>query len=150
MTDVLTPEERHRNMTAIRSRNTKPELFIRRLLFSRGYRYRLAPHNIPGHPDMFLRRWNTAIFVHGCFWHRHAGCRYTTVPATRSEFWMKKFLNNTHRDALVAEELLSSGIRRLVIWECTIKNMMKKKSLQEDILKNIETFLHGNELNIEF
>lgn len=149
MTDVLTPEERHRNMLAIRSRDTGPEMFIRRMLFTRGYRYRIAPRNIPGHPDLFLRRWNVAIFIHGCFWHRHAGCQYATLPATRQAFWKMKFVDNMCRDRTVAEELRNAGIRQLVIWECTVKHMMKNDFICNDIRTRIEAFLRSDNMKSE-
>ena len=139
MADILSPEERSRNMAAIRSRDTKPEVYLRKLLFARGYRYRIADKNIPGHPDIFLRKYNTAIFVHGCFWHRHPGCKYAYTPKSRVEFWQKKFDDNVRRDAVVAEELQKQGIKQLVVWECTIKQMMKESDFQMKMLSEIES-----------
>lgn len=118
--DIKTPEERSKNMAAIRSTNTKPEVYFRKLLFARGYRYSLNSKNIPGHPDIYLRKYNTAIFVHGCFWHRHNGCKYATVPETRAEFWNKKFKTNQKRDCVVKEELREQKIKCLVVWECIL------------------------------
>ena len=92
MADIVSPERRSKNMSAIRSKDTKPEIYLRKLLFAEGYRYRIAEKSIPGHPDMFLRKYNTAIFVHGCFWHRHQGCKYAYMPKSRVEFWQKKFI----------------------------------------------------------
>lgn len=91
MTDIKSEEERSKNMSAIKSADTKPELFIRKLLFSSGYRYRIQVSNIPGRPDLWLRKYNTAIFVHGCFWHRHKGCRFAYFPKSRVDFWNDKF-----------------------------------------------------------
>ena len=79
MADIVSPEKRSQNMSAIRSKNTKPEVYLRKLLFAQGYRYRIADKSVPGHPDIFLRKYNTAIFVNGCFWHRHLGCKYARV-----------------------------------------------------------------------
>ena len=84
MADIVSPEQRSKNMAAIRSKNTKPEVYLRKLLFAQGFRYRIAAKNVPGHPDMFLRKYNTAIFVHGCFWHHHKGCRYAYNPKSLS------------------------------------------------------------------
>ena len=120
MADTLSPEERSRNMAAIKSRDAKPEVYLRKLLFARGYRYRIADKNIPGHPDIFLQKYNTAIFVHGCFWHRHPGCKYAYTPKSRIEFWQKKFDDNVRRDAVVTKEFQQHGIKQLIIWECTI------------------------------
>lgn len=141
MADALTPEERSRNMAAIRSRDTKPEVYLRKLLFARGYHYRIADKNIPGHPDIFLRKYNTAIVVHGCFWHRHPGCKYAYTPKSRIEFWQKKFDDNVRRDTAVAEELQKQGIKQLVVWECTIKQMRRDVEFAAQILPQIESFI---------
>lgn len=142
MADTLSPEERSRNMAAIRSRDTKPEVYLRKLLFAKGYRYRIATKNIPGHPDIFLRKYNTAIFVHGCFWHRHPGCKYVYTPKSRVDFWQKKFDDNVRRDAVVAEELQKQGIKQLIVWECTINQMRRDVVFESQILSQIELFLH--------
>ena len=142
MADTLTPEERSRNMAAIRSRDTKPEVYLRKLLFAKGYRYRIADKNIPGHPDIFLRKYNTAIFVHGCFWHRHPGCKYAYTPKSRVEFWQKKFDDNVRRDAVVAEELQKQGIKQLVVWECTITRMIKDPVFEIEIISQIGYFIN--------
>ena len=89
MTDIKSPEERSRNMAAIRSKDTKPEVYLRKLLFAQGYRYRKNYKKIPGHPDIYLPKYRTAIFVHGCFWHRHQGCKYAYMPYSNIEFWKK-------------------------------------------------------------
>ena len=141
MADILSPEERSRNMAAIRSRDTKPEVYLRKLLFARGYRYRIADKNIPGHPDIFLRKYNTAIFVHGCFWHRHPGCKYAYTPKSRVEFWQKKFDDNVRRDAEVKNELQEQRIKCLVVWECTVKQMEKSHSVESDYLNTVIEFL---------
>ena len=125
MADIVSPEKRSQNMSAIRSKNTKPEVYLRKLLFAQGYRYRIAGKSVPGHPDIFLRKYNTAIFVNGCFWHRHPGCKYAYTPKSRVEFWQKKFDDNVRRDSAVKAELLEHGIKCLIVWECTIKRMQK-------------------------
>ena len=143
MADIISSEERSRNMAAIRSRDTKPEVYLRKLLFSKGYRYRIADKNIPGHPDIFLRNYNTAIFVHGCFWHRHQECKYAYTPKSRIEFWQKKFDDNVKRDAVVAEELQKQGIKQLIVWECTINQMKKNSEYEAKILSQIVHFLNN-------
>lgn len=141
MADIVSPERRSKNMSAIRSKDTKPEIYLRKLLFAEGYRYRIAEKSIPGHPDMFLRKYNTAIFVHGCFWHRHQGCKYAYTPKSREEFWRKKFDDNVRRDAVVRTALQENNIKCLVVWECTIKQMMKDPAKEQLIIKECENFL---------
>lgn len=121
MADIISSEHRSKNMSAIRSKNTKPEIYLRKLLFAEGYRYRIAEKSIPGHPDLFLRKYNTAIFVHGCFWHRHTGCKFSYFPKSRVEFWSNKFSDNISRDIVVENQLKEMGVKCIVVWECTIK-----------------------------
>lgn len=148
--DIVTPEQRSRNMAAIRSQNTKPEVYFRKLLFAQGYRYSLSSKNIPGHPDMYLRKYNTAIFVHGCFWHRHEGCKYAYMPKSKIEFWENKFEMNKKRDIVVRRSLLEKGIRYIVIWECTIRKMKKDNEFCKNILIQVNKFLKSEETLIEF
>ncbi len=138
MADIKTPAARSENMSKIRSRNTKPELYIRKELFSRGYRYRVAPSYIPGHPDLFLRKHNLAVFVHGCFWHRHAGCKYAYTPKSRVDFWNHKFDSNVHRDQEVVRQLNDERIRCLVIWECAIRKALMKNGNPAELFRRIE------------
>lgn len=149
MTDIKTPEERSRNMAAIKRVNTKPEIYVRKTLFSNGFRYRIQSKTIPGHPDLWLKKYNTAIFVNGCFWHRHKGCKYAYIPKSRVEFWQKKFEANINRDITVRNELNGSGIKCLIIWECTIHKMMKDKSFESEKLELIKQFLLSHELWVE-
>lgn len=149
MADTLSPEQRSKNMSAILSKNTKPEVYLRKLLFAQGYRYRIAEKSVAGHPDIFLRKYNTAIFVHGCFWHRHQGCQYSYIPKTRTEFWQKKFDTNVKRDAYVREKLREQGTKCLIIWECTIKKMQKDKNVETVIFSQIRHFLQNSELSLE-
>ena len=141
MADIKSPEERSKNMSAIKRTDTKPEKYIRKLLFSAGYRYRLQTNAVPGHPDLWMKKYSVAIFVHGCFWHRHSGCSYAYMPKSRIEFWSDKFTKNVQRDSLVREQLNVKHIRCLVIWECTIKNAQKKKGDPDNLMKEIESFL---------
>ena len=149
MADIKSPEERSRNMAKIRSRDTKPEDYVRKLLFGRGYRYRKNVSGIPGHPDAWLPKYITALFVHGCFWHRHAGCRYAYTPKSRVDFWTDKFRKNAARDAAVREQLAVGRIRVLIIWECTVKRMMRSEAEKQKVLDNIARLLASKEENCE-
>lgn len=114
--DKLTPEQRHRNMAAIRSKNTKPEMLVRRFLFSRGFRYRLNYRRLPGRPDIVLRKYRTVIFVNGCFWHGHEGCRYFVMPKSNVAFWQTKIERNRARDKRVQHELAAMGWHCITLW----------------------------------
>lgn len=148
--DIITPEQRSRNMAAIRSKNTKPEIYFRKLLFAQGYRYSLNSKKIPGHPDIYLRKYNTAIFIHGCFWHRHEGCRYAYMPKSRIEFWNNKFEANMTRDMVVKKALSEGGIRYIVIWECTIRKMTRDNEVCKNILTCVNNFLKSDGVSAEF
>ena len=119
-------EQRSRNMSAIKSKNTKPEIAVRKLLHSMGYRFRLHRKDLPGSPDILLPKYKTVIFVHGCFWHRHENCKYATTPKTRKEFWEKKFRENINRDNLNQANLSLKGWKIIIIWECQLKGDIKK------------------------
>lgn len=149
MADTISPEARSRNMSAIRSRDTDPEIYIRKNLFARGLRYRKNSSTVPGHPDLYFAKYHTALFVNGCFWHRHRGCKYAYTPKSRIEFWQAKFDRNTERDQKVKDELSGLGIRCLIIWECTIRKMKKDKQLNDVVLNRIETFLNSSESFLE-
>ncbi len=118
----LTTPQRSRMMSSIRGKNTLPERKLRSLLFAKGFRYRLHAKKLPGSPDLTLRKYRAVIFVHGCFWHRHESCRYTTTPKTNKEFWLKKFQENVERDRRHIEILLSLGWRVAIVWECALKH----------------------------
>jgi len=121
MTDIVDSQTRSRMMAGIRGKDTKPELVLRRSLHALGFRYRLHAKGIPGKPDLVLPKYKTVIFVHGCFWHRHPGCRYTSIPTTRPEFWASKFSANVARDSAVRSALLLAGWRVATIWECALR-----------------------------
>jgi len=108
-------------MASIKGTNTKPELALRKALHALGLRYRLHAEGLPGRPDIVLPRWNCVIFVHGCFWHRHEGCRNATTPATRQDFWSEKFAANVARDARNLTSLQGFGWRTKVVWECELR-----------------------------
>ena len=127
-------EQRSRNMSAIKSKNTKPEIAVRKLLHSLGYRFRLHRKDLPGSPDIVLPKYKTVIFVHGCFWHRHENCKYASTPKTRKEFWEKKFRENINRDNLNQANLSLKGWKIIIIWECQLKGDIKK--LIRELLPN--------------
>ena len=121
MADIVDAETRSRLMAGIRSKNTKPELLLRRALHARGLRYRLHGAKLPGKPDLVFAKHQAVIFVHGCFWHRHSNCRFATTPSTRSEFWTAKFSANIERDKKDVAALLENGWRIATVWECALK-----------------------------
>lgn len=121
MIDIVDAETRSRMMAGIKGKNTKPELLVRRYLHGMGYRFRLHRKNLPGQPDLVLPAYKLVIFVHGCFWHRHANCVYSTCPATRIDFWREKFAKNLERDKRNIMLLEAAGWRILTIWECGLK-----------------------------
>ncbi|WP_368923829.1 very short patch repair endonuclease [Brevundimonas vancanneytii] len=118
MVDRLSQAKRSWLMTQVRPKDTKPELIVRRVAHSLGYRFRLHRRDLPGTPDIVFPRLRAIIFVHGCFWHRHPGCKKATTPKTSVEFWTKKFQRNVERDAAVTDRLSQLGWRSLVVWEC--------------------------------
>src|ERR1700686_564150 len=134
MADVFTPAKRSAIMARIKSENTKPEIIVRKLQHSLGYRFRLHQNTILGKPDVVLRRHGKIIFVHGCFWHGHIECSRASLPSTNITFWKKKILGNRNRDARVRRKLGRSGWRVLVIWQCQTKNI-------ESLTKRLKRFL---------
>lgn len=123
MPDVVDKQTRSRMMSGIRGKNTRPELLLRHALHKRGFRYRLHDRKLPGRPDLVLPKYRAVIFVHGCFWHRHPGCRYTTTPSTRTEFWLPKFQRTIEHDKEVLDQLATNGWRIAVVWECVTRRM---------------------------
>lgn len=121
--DTLSEEQRSWNMSRIRSKDTKPERTVRSLLHSMGFRFRLHVASLPGTPDIVLPRYKTVIFVHGCFWHHHPGCKYAYTPKSRVEFWMKKFEQNISAHERATGELTALGWHVLVIWECELSDL---------------------------
>jgi DNA mismatch endonuclease (patch repair protein) len=130
-------------MSGIQAKNTKPEILIRKALHGRGFRYRLHVNNLPGKPDLVLKKYNAVVFVHGCFWHGHT-CRYFKVPQTRSEFWVDKIKKNQTRDKHQEALLASMGWRVLVIWECAIRSMKREKNYLL-IDRAAQWLINGNE-----
>lgn len=125
-------------MAAIRARDTKPEVVVRKALFAAGFRFRLHRRDLPGNPDVVLPGRQIAVFVHGCFWHAHVGCHYAKTPATRREFWESKLAANVERDTRAREALLSAGWRVLVVWECATRSPVVRKALPQVLTRWIE------------
>lgn len=138
MVDVVEPAVRSRMMSGIRGKNTKPEMLARRALFAAGYRFRLHRRDLPGAPDIVLPGRRVAVFVHGCFWHMHAGCKYAKLPSTRPEFWLTKLEGNVARDRRAIESLLADGWRTLTVWECATRNTNFRGSLSKCFAQWIE------------
>ena len=121
MTDILSEKKRSETMSSIRSADTKPEWILRCGLHRMGFRYRLRDKKLPGTPDLVFPKYRTVVFVHGCFWHRHEGCRKATFPKSRQAFWAEKFAGNVERDAWVRAELERAGWRVIIVWECELE-----------------------------
>jgi DNA mismatch endonuclease (patch repair protein) len=135
MADILTKEKRSWNMSRIGRKDTKPEIAVRKQLHSLGFRFRLHNTDLSGKPDIVLKKYKTAVFVHGCFWHRHKNCKYAYNPKSRTSFWQKKFEVNIKRDQQVRGQLTSLGWKQMVIWECETKN----KDLLTEIIEDFFT-----------
>lgn len=133
MADVMTPEQRSRCMAAIKGKDTKPEMIVRRYLFSRGLRFRVQVRKLPGTPDIVLPKYKTVIFVNGCFWHGHEGCKYFRLPKSNVEFWEEKIERNVARDVRNEAELKALGWRVIRVWECEIKTVAQR----EEYLKHL-------------
>lgn len=130
---------RSENMRAIKSKNTKPEVIVRKLLHAMGYRFRLYKKELPGTPDIVLKKYKTAIFVNGCFWHRHQGCSRCTFPKTNTEYWENKFNANIERDRKNYEKLKELGWNIFIIWECEVKHI---EELKQRIIKTLNENLY--------
>ena len=144
MPDIVDRATRSRMMAGIVSRDTVPELLLRRALHARGIRNRLHDRSLLGTPDLVFRRFRAVCFIHGCFWHRHADCRYATTPATRAEFWQAKFRANVERDGRNRLELLEEGWRVAFVWECALR-----RRGQVETASNLEKWLRGEEATFE-
>jgi len=143
--DVHSKEQRSYNMSQIKGKNTKPEILVRKYLFSLGFRYRVNYKKLPGKPDIVLPKYKTLIFIDGCFWHGHIGCRYFVIPKTRTEFWTDKISANIETDRTVREKLENMGWLVLTIWECELK-----KEKREKTLSNLTEMLKGRINNAGF
>lgn len=136
MADVHSKETRSYNMSKIRSKDTKPELFVRKFLHSHGFRYRLHVKDLPGKPDIVLPKYKTTIFIHGCFWHGHTGCKYYVIPKTRTDWWIDKISKNKSNDEKSKQKLIELGWNVLEIWECDLKKNIRSDTLN-DLLKRL-------------
>lgn len=130
MADLYSKEKRSYLMSRIRSQNTKPEMIVRKFLFSKGFRYRVNVKKLPGSPDIVLRKYRTAIFIHGCFWHGHENCKIAHIPKTRREWWEKKINRNIERDGDTRAKLKAMGWRTMVVWECQLAPKQQAATLE--------------------
>jgi DNA mismatch endonuclease (patch repair protein) len=129
MTDVHDKVTRSYNMSRIKGKNTKPEMLVRKFLFANGYRYRLNVKTLPGKPDIVLPKYKTVIFINGCFWHGHEGCRYFVIPKTRTEWWIEKITGTQKRDRESENQLNELGWKVIIVWECQLKPTIQKETL---------------------
>ena len=145
MADTMTPEQRSRCMAAIKGKDTKPELIVRKYLFSRGLRFRVQVRALPGNPDIVLPKYKTVIFVNGCFWHGHEGCRYFRLPKSNVRFWKEKIERNVARDVRNEAELTALGWRVIRVWECEIKTVAQRdeylKRLYDCIVNRAQSYI---------
>lgn len=142
--DTVPPSKRSQIMAQIRAKDTRPELVLRHCLHQDGFRYRLHDRKLPGSPDLVFRRFRSVCFVHGCFWHRHAGCSRTTTPSTRRDYWETKFESNIARDQRTRQTLIDLGWRVAVVWECALR----RKHLDSTVAE-LERWLESDELEFE-
>lgn len=140
MADIVPPSVRSRMMSGIKGKNSQPELLVRRMLFAAGYRFRLHRRDLPGTPDIVMPGRKIAIFVHGCFWHAHNGCKYATLPATRPDFWAAKLQANVVRDQKAVEKLTTIGWRVLFVWECATRDRETVERLENKVVD----WINGN------
>lgn len=133
MADVMTPEQRSRCMAAVKGKDTKPEMIVRKYLFSRGMRFRVQVRKLPGTPDIVLPKYKTVIFVNGCFWHGHEDCKYFRLPKSNVEFWKEKIERNIERDKESMQALFDLGWKVVRVWECELRN----KANREETLNKI-------------
>lgn len=122
-------------MSKIKSKDTKPEMLVRRFLFSQGFRFRLHRKDLPGNPDIVLPKYKTVIFINGCFWHGHKDCKFATIPETNRDFWLNKISGNVIRDNEYVEKLSQLGWKVIVIWQCELKPKVKDQTLDQLITK---------------
>jgi DNA mismatch endonuclease (patch repair protein) len=142
MADVHEPEVRSYNMSQIKGKNTKPEIIVRKFLHSNGFRYRLHVRDLPGKPDIVLKKYNTVIFIHGCFWHGHKDCKYYVIPKTRTKWWLEKIKRNKEKDNESIKALKQIGWDSITIWECELKKDKRQHTLESLVYNLSRTNSH--------
>ena len=152
MADRMTKEQRHKCMSRIKGKDTKPELIVRRHLHAHGYRYRINVKRLPGTPDIVLRKYKTVIFINGCFWHGHEGCKYFVLPKSNSQFWQRKIDRNKKRDIEKRIQLRRLGWHTIIIWECELKPKNRHTTLQalEQTLNKIYLLNSGAKITANY
>lgn len=138
--DVHDQKTRSYNMSRVKGKDTKPEEIVRKYLFSQGFRYRKNDKRLPGKPDIVLPKYKTVIFINGCFWHKHEGCKYFVWPKSNSEFWKEKIESNIVRDKKQYEELKNAGWHVIIVWECELKKKQRMDTL-ERLVTEIQTIV---------
>ena len=146
--DTMSKKQRHNNMAAIHSKDTKPELIVSKYLFAHGFRYRLNLNRLPGHPDIVLRKYRTCIFVNGCFWHGHTDCRYFRLPTTNRKFWTDKIERNRTRDIRDQKRLADMGWHCITVWECELKPGHREATLESLCFTLNHIFLKDHSISI--
>ena len=141
---------RSENMARVKNKNTQPEVYLRKLLWHVGFRYRLNYKSLPGSPDIYIPKYKVAIFVNGCFWHMHENCRYSSIPKSNYEFWKNKLEGNVERDKKNYAQLESMGIKVIVVWGCEIKQMMKDECVLSKKMNSIyQTIIYNHNREVE-
>lgn len=139
MADVHSKETRSYNMSRIKGKDTKPEMLVRKFLFSKGLRYRLHDNKLPGKPDLVFPKYKKIVFIHGCFWHGHAGCKYFVIPKTRTAWWLNKINRNIEKDTQNIQKLIEDAWEVIIVWECDLKSKIK-----EEVLNNLYQKIKSN------
>lgn len=139
MGDVLNPEQRHKCMASIKSKDTKPELIVRKFIFANGLRYRLHDCKLPGKPDLVLAKYRAVVFIDGCFWHSHEGCKYFHIPKSKQDYWIPKLNKNKERDIYITNSLLELGWRVFRVWECELKTIPMREIVLNKLITDIRS-----------
>jgi len=143
MTKKKKPMTRSENMSRVKNKDTKPEVYLRKLLWHEGFRYRINYKDLPGRPDIYIPKYKVAIFVNGCFWHMHEGCKLSSIPKTNYDFWKAKLEGNAERDKKNYKELDDMGIKVIIVWGCEIKEMIKDEKIKKNMLLKLIKSING-------